>query len=466
MTLPAHMSLFSSRPVLESGVFVNGQEVPDGLPLLADWLADHGYDTRAVLSIATLSSGPRPGSAGRGFEEYDTRFWNLAPAEKTIERLRASLAERDPQKPLFLFAHFADPHEPYEAHGTESRRVRVTREGEELAWLEVADMQQWTQKLVLPPGRTTFELTAEVLSEAQELERVRPKLRKKPQPPKFSLRIFDCLENGKRLRVERASNNAFEPHTHTRVVVDRGERPAAECELRIWACQSLPNNEQARKRYALEVAHVDRYVGELLSELETRGLYHSSLVVFTSDHGEGLGEHNHLGHVENLSDSLLRVPLVVKLPAGDARFDALRSAAERMVSHIDLVPTMLEVAGLPPLPGQRGLSLFSSAPRLHIAATSRPEAKKNQLAFRDEAFKMVFFPDEERFELYDLEADPKELDDVFQARGSEREPWPARLREAYAASQALRGEAASGAGVDDARADMLRALGYGGEDGE
>src|SRR5262245_19877404 len=53
MTLPSHMSLFSSRPVLETGVFVNQQTVPTDLPLLAEWLEEHGYDTRAVLSLGT-----------------------------------------------------------------------------------------------------------------------------------------------------------------------------------------------------------------------------------------------------------------------------------------------------------------------------------------------------------------------------------------------------------------------------
>lgn len=67
MTLPSHISLFSSRPVLETRVANNGQDVPADLPLLAEWLADHDYDTRAVLSLCTLDPLDEVQSPGRGF---------------------------------------------------------------------------------------------------------------------------------------------------------------------------------------------------------------------------------------------------------------------------------------------------------------------------------------------------------------------------------------------------------------
>jgi arylsulfatase A-like enzyme len=225
------------------------------------------------------------------------------------------------------------------------------------------------------------------------------------------------------------------------------------------------NDHLRRRRYALEVAHADRYVGELLSELERLGLYRQSVVVFTSDHGEGLGQHGGFGHVENLSDALIRVPLIVKLPEGDARRAALASATERIASHVDVVPTLLELAGLPPLPGQRGISLLEPHDTIHIAQTSRPEAKENQLAFRDERFKMVYFPDDERFELYDVVVDPGELRDVFAERGHERADWPERLRSLYASAR--RGETGEAGEASDPeeRDRMLRALGYAG-DGE
>lgn len=71
MTLPSHMSLFSSRPPLETGIYNNGASVREDLPLVAEWLAGHGYDTRAVLSIATLYPTHPTRTPGRGFATYD-----------------------------------------------------------------------------------------------------------------------------------------------------------------------------------------------------------------------------------------------------------------------------------------------------------------------------------------------------------------------------------------------------------
>jgi len=443
MTLPAHMSLFSSRPVHETGVRNNGQDVPVELPLLAEWMARHGYDTRAVLSLGTLAIMNPARSPARGFAVFDSDYDNIAPAEQAFGRLRTRLAERDPQKPLFLFAHYSDPHEPYESHGTRDRRVLVTREGEPVVELHASDMQQWRGKVELGPGRTEFLLRAQ--SEGM----------------RFLVRQFDCLEGTKRVQVERLTGDRWRPQVEARVVVDRGDAPRGECELRIWV-NDLPPDAELRRRYGLEVAYADRYVGELLAELERLGLYRDSLILFTSDHGEGLGEHGVFGHVENLSDGLIRVPLIVKLPEGDAREPALRAAAQGLVSHIDLVPTVLEVTGLPPLPGQRGRALLETRPVIHVAQTSRPEAQKDQLAFRDERFKMVYFPAEERFELYDLEADPGELTDVFAARQGERPGWPALLRELQQGTHTVESDA--DAAELERREELLQALGYGGGD--
>ncbi len=445
MTLPSHVSLFSSRPVLETGVSNNGQDVPADLPLLAEWLADHDYDTRAVLSLCTLNSLDEDESPGRGFESYDCNYRLMAKAEQSIGRLRASLAERDPEKPLFLFAHFSDPHEPYESHGTKTRRVQVSRNGEPLVVLQAGDMQQWVETVELGKGRTTFEILPE------------------GEPYQFKVRNLDCLEDGRPLPIQWEAGKVMESVSVARAVVDRGSRGSAKCELRIWVNDALVDYEEGRQRYALEVNYADRYVGELMAELERLGLHRDSLIVFTSDHGEGLGEHGGFGHVENLSDGLLRVPLIVKLPQDDPRRAQLEAGAKRVVSHIDLVPTVLEVAGLPPLPGQRGTSLFTPHEVVHVAQTSRPEAQKNQLAFRDEHFKMVYFPDEERFELYDVVEDQGELHDVFAQRKNERAAWPEQLRGLY------RNQAppTAGDGENDAqdtaeRDKMLRALGYGG----
>ena len=304
MTLPSHMSLFSSRPPFETKVLNNGQEVPGELPLVAEWMQHAGYDTRAVISLGTLNCAEKDEhtSARRGFASYEHDRGYMSRAEDTEGRLRASLAARDAQKPLFLFAHFADPHEPYDAHSSDRVEVGVTHNGKHLASLLASEAQAWTGTAELPSGRSVFEFSV-----PNELGR------------RFRVRQFECLEEGKALPFEFEAGKLMDRLKSAIVVVDRGDRPSATGSLRLWVNDVPRTNDAIRQRYALEVGYVDRFIGLLLAELERLGLYQESLIVFTSDHGEALGERKVFGHVEGLTYEHLHVPLIVKLPASDPR---------------------------------------------------------------------------------------------------------------------------------------------------
>lgn len=122
-------------------------------------------------------------------------------------------------------------------------------------------------------------------------------------------------------------------------------RRRAAAQRTAGAADALTERDLAvlRGLYQSEVARIDRAFGELRAELEARGLWERALVVFTADHGEQLGEGGWLGHTENLSQALMHVPLLVKLP-GPPRPG--RVAAR--VSQVDLAPGILEALGLDP----------------------------------------------------------------------------------------------------------------------
>lgn len=105
--------------------------------------------------------------------------------------------------------------------------------------------------------------------------------------------------------------------------------------------------------YDAEIAANDRSFGALLSALKERKLFEESLIIFVSDHGEELGEHGAFGHAQSLYAEELDVPLVVKLP-----FQARGERVSRLAQHVDLVPTVLAAAGLPPAAGLPGVDLF------------------------------------------------------------------------------------------------------------
>ena len=201
-----------------------------------------------------------------------------------------------------------------------------------------------------------------------------------------------------------------------------------DCSLSVWV-HDVPDHEHLIERYRAEAEYADRAVGELLAGLERRGLYESSLIVFTSDHGEALGEHGIVGHVRTLYDELLHIPLVIKPPSGHPEYRRLKSARDVLARHIDVVPTLLELLGMPALPGQRGSSLLQPGERLLAAETHAPEAPQTLYGLRDLYWKLICHADDGSFELYDLRSDPGELENVFERDGTTRADWQEILRE-------------------------------------
>jgi len=109
--------------------------------------------------------------------------------------------------------------------------------------------------------------------------------------------------------------------------------------------------------YEAEIAYVDELVGRFRAALEARGLLAATALAVTADHGEGLGEHREQFHGFFVYDATVRVPLLLRLPGGELAGRVVSTA----VSHVDLAPTLLELAGQPPAAGLDGESLLAVA---------------------------------------------------------------------------------------------------------
>ncbi|MDX6628600.1 MAG: choline-sulfatase [Gaiellales bacterium] len=165
---------------------------------------------------------------------------------------------------------------------------------------------------------------------------------------------------------------------------------------------------RARHGYYASVSYLDERVGELLDALGATGLDRDTLVVFTADHGELLGERG-LWYKMSFLDGSARVPLIVRGPGLAAR------RIEGPVSQLDLAPTLAELAGAAAVEAEfEGSSL---AKALTGAAEGPAEALGEYLAegvqapavmIRRGAHKYVRCPGDPDL-LYDLDADPLEL---------------------------------------------------------
>lgn len=182
------------------------------------------------------------------------------------------------------------------------------------------------------------------------------------------------------------------------------------------------------------IASLDVEMGKLIDGLRTEGLYDDALVIVTSDHGEALGEHGQIGH-GGLYLEQLRVPLLIKFPAalGPGHRDV-----DSPVELVDLMPTVLEVAGIEPPAGLDGRSLLPLAARgaaVRRHAVAQIAYREGPSGITDPGKRALYEPGRWLFidnrssgasELFDLAADPLGLRDVAASRPAEVE----RLREA------------------------------------
>jgi arylsulfatase A-like enzyme len=167
--------------------------------------------------------------------------------------------------------------------------------------------------------------------------------------------------------------------------------------------------------YDGEIHYTDAELRRLHGVLEELGLADDVLILVTADHGEEFFEHGSWGHAHTLFDELMRVPLMVAGPglaAGVSRGEQVR--------HVDVLPTLLEVAGLPVPERLHGQSL---GPLLKNGAGGDGEGRarpafmessrfaSNLIGIRRPDRKVVADLNENRTMLFDLAADPGELED-------------------------------------------------------
>jgi arylsulfatase A-like enzyme len=253
-----------------------------------------------------------------------------------------------------------------------------------------------------------------------------------PHPPYVLPPPYDHRYAPEQLRLPPADPlDANKPPLHRRTAEDMGSWQAPEEEQR-----------RALAAYYGMVSLIDDQVARVLEYLERRGLRDHTIVVYTADHGDYAGEHGMWGKSCTLYDALVRVPLVIAGPPG---LLPPGRALDGMTQTVDVVPTLLDLLGLPspdsmhghslrPLweGGRAGPSSGSNRRGFDIAfaevgafppamvydrqrgdnVPAGPPASGRQVEVstmaRTTDWKLVYTPGRELQELYDLRTDPGE----------------------------------------------------------
>jgi arylsulfatase A-like enzyme len=227
--------------------------------------------------------------------------------------------------------------------------------------------------------------------------------------------------------------------------------------------------------YDNAIRRENQILNELLTWLAREALLEKTLVVVASDHGEAFGERGIEGHARSVHREVTEVPWILGFPF---RLEP-GVVVERRTRNVDVWPTLLDLLGLPPLPGVDGRS---RRPEILAAARGEPPAgdglpafahldqtwgqraqrSRPTVAVSEGEFRYVVVPDARggrREELFDASRDARETHDVLEA-----EPEvAARLREQaqhYLESEPPWGSDTPTLEIDEIQLNQLRALGY------
>jgi tetratricopeptide (TPR) repeat protein len=179
--------------------------------------------------------------------------------------------------------------------------------------------------------------------------------------------------------------------------------------------------------YEAELTYVDRVMGDFLAFLDRRGLLNKSLIVFTSDHGEGLNEHGESTHGYFVYESTLRVPLIVHWPAGFKRISQDRIAEP--ASLLAVAPTILDVLRLNQPREMKGQSLIARKNLEEVYSESR--YARNHFgcaALRTLRFGHYKYIEAPNPELYDLASDSGESRNLYTSQQSTANDLRKRMR--------------------------------------
>jgi arylsulfatase A-like enzyme len=223
------------------------------------------------------------------------------------------------------------------------------------------------------------------------------------------------------------------------------------------------SEQRLRELYAGETAYLDQQIGRLLRQLDEQDRWRDTIVVFTSDHGEGLGDHGRSGHIDQLYDSLLRVPLLIiaegLIPSNEV--------VDLPVRLIDLLPTVLDLAGIPTPAGVHGTSLVplmtdptGGGPLPVIGSTYRPLAEFDQRSLIQFPYKYIVNLQTMDEELYDLRADPKEQSNLATSRPDLTTRMRLALEQSVAGLSSDAQDEAVTPELSQEEIDQLEALGY------
>ena len=167
--------------------------------------------------------------------------------------------------------------------------------------------------------------------------------------------------------------------------------------------------EMARRAFYALCTHIDHQLAVVLGTLREEGLLDNTIVAFTSDHGDMLGNHR-MWAKRVFYENSANVPLILLGAAGDDRVGT-RRVDDRLVGWQDVMPTLLDLAGVGIPDTVEGLSMVGAEQREWLYGESGEDGHATRMVHAGR-YKLIYYPVGNCRQLFDLQADPRELTDL------------------------------------------------------
>jgi len=205
----------------------------------------------------------------------------------------------------------------------------------------------------------------------------------------------------------KAADLKLPPNFLPRHPFDHGNFEGRDERLLPWPRKKEDVLDELAVYYAV-IDHIDKQVGRIIEQLRSDGRLNNTYVIFTSDHGLALGSHGLMGK-QNMYEHTIRVPLVIAGPGvpKDQRNQALCYLR-------DLYPTICDLADVP-IPESvesRSLNPIIKGKQDSIYSEVYGYFRDKQRMVRDNRFKLIHYPHLDRNQLFDLQKDPHEQNDI------------------------------------------------------
>ena len=415
LTNPSHVSIFTAKYPKDHGIYTNWSTLNKEHVTLSEILKKQGYKTAALVSTNHLNADIS--GLGRGFDFYRNIQKPEAKADETVKDALGWI-KRNGKERFFVWIHLFDPHLPYNPP---------------------------------PPYDKIFD-------------------------PKYDGwgKIFFDVYNQKFSAHEFASNRTLAPF--------QLETLARAAQGRLLNSDIFSNKiglterdvEYARSMYDGEIRFMDEEIGLLFKEMGNLGLSSNTIIIFTADHGESLGEHGIYCDHKGLYEDTIKVPLIIYVPGKAPR--KIGSA----VSNMDILPTLLDMLHISVSSDIKvafdGKSLFPlmQGETLEIRDKFFLEQKNNLAkSIKSHGYKyimpipgnFVHFPNDyiHHEELYNLRSDPGEKINLMTNVNPQDTPYES-LKESLKAwaekSWIVKRDTKALENLNQEQRDRLKALGY------